>query len=195
MNELFLQFKLNGMDIEVERAQGILSFKASRDGADIPLEVEESIQCKMYKFNINKDKCIVAFDEDDICLHVITEKGKEYIYYSLDNDDTKLYTIDEIKEQYKEKCEENIEELVLKFDKLIKDISKFYKVKQVKFNKIKTKLGKDIEALISLYYIKLHSAEYINEVREATQETTENAKRIEKLYVEKLMTIVSPSTK
>lgn len=190
MNEIFLQFKLNGMDIEVERAEGQLSFKASKDGESIPLDVEESIQCKMYKFNINNDKCIIAFDKDDVCLHVITEKGKEYIYYSLDNDDTKLYTIDEIKEQYREKCEESIKEIYIKFDKLINEISKFYNIKQIKFNKIKIKFQKGIEKFISLYYINLHSADYINEVRESTQITLNNVKQLEKTYVSNLTDII-----
>ena len=187
-NELFLSFKVGDKTITVERKEEGITFEArNNNGEPVGINVEESIQCKMYKFDINKDKCIIAFDNDDICLHVKKENGVDYIYYSLQEDDTTMYSIEEIKEMYEEKCMTKIDDIKEKFYDLIDDIKPvcpFYKY--TRLNKIKQDFYKQINVELSLYMINLYQAEYIHDVRECNNNTISKVIELEREYVNKL---------
>ena len=187
-NELFLSFRVGDRIITVERKEEGVTFEArNNDGEPVSINVEESIQCKMYKFDINKDKCIVAFDNDDICLHVKKENGVDYIYYSLQEDDTTMYSIEEIKEMYEEKCVARIQNIKDKFCELIDDVKTmcpFYKY--TRLNRVKQEFYKQVNSWLSLYMIDLHQAEYIHDVRECNNNTISKVIELEKEYVNKL---------
>lgn len=187
-NELFLSFRVGDKIITVERKEEGVTFEArNNNGEPVGINVEESIQCKMYKFDINKDKCIIAFDNDDICLHVKKENGVDYIYYSLQEDDTTMYSIEEIKEMYEEKCVARIENIKDKFCELIDDVKTmcpFYKY--TRLNRVKQEFYKQVNSWLSLYMIDLHQAEYIHDVRECNNNTISKVIELEKEYVNKL---------
>lgn len=191
MNELFLQFKLNGVDIIVKREEKTLSFEAKKEDKVIPLNVVELVQYKMYKFNVFDDTCIIGFDNDDnICLHIIKGNNKEHIYYSLSEDDKNMYTIDEIKKMYKYNCETMIQTISDNFDELVESVSEMHFFKNVYFKKIKNKLYKELDTLVSLYRIELYEAQYIQDIKEANDNTINKAKEAEKKFVKELKQII-----
>lgn len=191
MNELFLQFKLNGVDIVVKREEKTLSFEAKKEDKVIPLNVVELVQYKMYKFNVFDDTCIVGFDNDDnICLHIIKGNNKEHIYYSLSEDDKNMYTIDEIKKMYKYNCETMIQTISDNFDELVESVSEMHFFKNVSFKKVKNKLYKELDTLVSLYRIELYEAQYIQDIKEANDNTINKAKEAEKKFVKELKQII-----
>lgn len=191
MNELFLQFKLNGVDIVVKREEKTLSFEAKKEDKVIPLNVVELVQYKMYKFNVFGDTCIIGFDNDDnICLHIIKGNNKEHIYYSLSEDDKNMYTIDEIKKMYKYNCETMIQTISDNFDELVESVSEMHFFKNVHFKKIKNKLYRELDTLVSLYRIELYEAQYIQDIKEANDNTINKAKESEKKFVKELKQII-----
>lgn len=191
MNELFLQFKLNGVDIVVKKEEKTLSFEAKKEDKVIPLNVVELVQYKMYKFNVFDDTCIIGFDNDDnICLHIIKGNNKEHIYYSLSEDDKNMYTMDEIKKMYKYNCETMIQTISDNFDELVESVSEMHFFKNVSFKKVKNKLYKELDTLVSLYRIELYEAQYIQDIKEANDNTINKAREAEKKFVKELKQII-----
>ncbi len=174
MNELFLEFRLNGVDIKIKREDDVLVFEAHhKNGASISLDVEEVVKYQMYKFNIFNNTCIVGFDDDDnICLHII--------------DDQNIYTLNEIKNIYKYRCESTIQEISDNFEILVKDISEMYIFKNILFNKIKNKLYNEIDIIMSIYRIELYEAQYIQDIKEANNRAIDSVKTTETLLLGEL---------
>lgn len=187
-NELLLTFKLGDKVITVEKKDEGVSFEArTESGEPVGIEVEESVKCKMYKFDINNDRCIVAFDNDDICLHVKKENGVDYIYYSLQEDDSTMYSIDQIKEMYEERCVAKVEDIKEKFCTLIDDIKSMVSFcKYPRINKVKQDFFRQINSERGLYMIDLYEAEYIHDVRECNNKLISKVIEMEKEYVVKL---------
>lgn len=169
--EIFLKFRAGNKDVIVERKDGMLSFEAKDlEGHPVPLEVEESIECTMYKFNVGNDKCIIAFDNDDICLHIKKDNGIERIFYSVEGDDTQLYSLEHIKEQYENKCYEKIKDIIENFDILLMDLSTVVSpIKMMSINKIKKVFYKIVNNTKSKYMIRLHRCEYIQDIKESNE--------------------------
>lgn len=187
MNELFLEFRLNGVVIKIKREEDVLIFEAYKKGDPISLDVIELVKHQMYKFNIFNNTCIVGFDDDDnICLHIIKENKKEYIYYSLPEDDKNMYTLKEIKNIYKYRCEAKIQEITDNFETLVKDISELHLFKNILFNKTKNKLYKELDTIMSIYRIELYKAQYIQDIKEANNIIIEEVKKLEQKLIKEL---------
>ena len=192
MKEIFLNFKLNGVEVQVERANNILAFKATKDDEDILLDVTEVTKYRMYRFNIFNDTCIIGFDEaDNICLHIIKENKKEHIYYSLSEDDKNMYTIEELKKIYRYRCESKIQEMIEEFEALIKDISDIHLFKNILFNNVKNKFYKGIDPIMSMYIINLYEAQYIQDIKQANDNAIDAVKDLKFLHVKELKKIIN----